>query len=99
MDMYDEILKFGSLIVDSLRGYQQPVFVYLPPHATLRGGAWVVVDSTINEQCECCFCVCVRESVCISVWYIYQYLYLPSQAQSSDFPVDLKGKIKKGYPR
>jgi len=26
------------------------VFVYLPPGATLRGGAWVVVDSTINEQ-------------------------------------------------
>jgi len=36
--------------VDSLRLYKQPVFVYIPPFGTLRGGAWVVVDSTINEQ-------------------------------------------------
>lgn len=50
-DMYDEVLKFGSYIVDSLRSHSQPVFVYLPPHATLRGGAWVVVDSTINPDC------------------------------------------------
>jgi acetyl-CoA carboxylase/biotin carboxylase 1 len=49
-DMYHEVLKFGSYIVDKLRVYKQPVFVYLPPHATLRGGAWVVVDSTINEK-------------------------------------------------
>jgi len=49
-DMFDEVLKYGSYIVDSLRAVRQPVFVYLPPGATLRGGAWVVVDSTINEQ-------------------------------------------------
>jgi acetyl-CoA carboxylase carboxyltransferase component len=48
-DMFDEVLKFGSQIVDALVGYKQPVFVYLPPNATLRGGAWVVVDSTINK--------------------------------------------------
>lgn len=48
-DMFDEILKFGSYIVDSLRCYRQPVFVYIPPFGTLRGGAWVVVDSTINS--------------------------------------------------
>jgi hypothetical protein len=30
--------------------YKQPVFIYLPKYATLRGGAWVVVDSTINKQ-------------------------------------------------
>ena len=24
--------------------------IYLPPNGTLRGGAWVVVDSTINKQ-------------------------------------------------
>jgi len=48
-DMFEEVLKFGSYIVDALRKYKQPVMVYLPPHATLRGGAWVVVDSTINE--------------------------------------------------
>ena len=52
-DMFNEILKFGSYIVDALREYKQPVFVYLPPRAELRGGAWVVVDSRINpEQIE-----------------------------------------------
>jgi len=48
--MFDEVLKFGSMIVDALVAYQQPLFVYIPPHAELRGGAWVVVDSTINEE-------------------------------------------------
>lgn len=48
--MYDEILKFGSYIVDALRKYEQPVLVYIPPHAELRGGAWVVVDPTINPR-------------------------------------------------
>nr|ANM86838.1 acetyl-CoA carboxylase [Stygiella incarcerata] len=47
-DMHDEILKFGSYIVDSLREYQQPIFVYIPPEGELRGGAWVVLDPTIN---------------------------------------------------
>eukprot|EP00043_Microstomoeca_roanoka_P013840 m.136036 g.136036 ORF g.136036 m.136036 type:complete len:2298 (+) comp15862_c0_seq1:167-7060(+) len=49
-DMYDEVLKFGALIVDNLRTYKQPVFVYLPPKCELRGGAWVVVDPTINKE-------------------------------------------------
>lgn len=49
-DMFDEVLKFGSMIVDALVAYQQPLFVYIPPHAELRGGAWVVVDSTINPD-------------------------------------------------
>ena len=49
-DMYNEILKFGSKIVDALRAYKYPVFVYLPPNGELRGGAWVVVDPAINEQ-------------------------------------------------
>lgn len=49
-DMFDEVLKFGSMIVDALVGYKQPLFVYIPPHAELRGGAWVVVDSTINDE-------------------------------------------------
>lgn len=48
--MFDEVLKFGSLIVDALVEYEHPVFVYLPPHSTLRGGAWVVIDSTINSE-------------------------------------------------
>lgn len=48
--MYDEVLKFGSMIVDALVEYQQPLFVYIPPFAELRGGAWVVVDHTINND-------------------------------------------------
>ncbi|CAM9702436.1 unnamed protein product [Laminaria digitata] len=49
-DMFDEVLKYGALIVDALVVYKQPVFVYIPPHAELRGGAWVVVDSTVNAN-------------------------------------------------
>jgi acetyl-CoA carboxylase / biotin carboxylase 1 len=49
-DMYEEVLKFGAKIVDALVKYKQPVFVYLPPYATLRGGAWAVLDSTINPD-------------------------------------------------
>ena len=48
-DMYGEILKYGAMIVDSLRTYKHPVFVYIPPNGELRGGAWVVIDPTINE--------------------------------------------------
>merc|ERR1712087_761158 len=48
--MAGEILKFGSMIVDALREYEHPVFMYLPPHGELRGGSWVVVDPTINEE-------------------------------------------------
>lgn len=48
--MYGEVLKFGAYIVDNLRTYKQPVFVYIPPNGELRGGAWVVVDPTINED-------------------------------------------------
>ncbi|KAJ1494721.1 ClpP/crotonase-like domain-containing protein [Baffinella frigidus] len=52
-DMYESILKFGSMIVEALVDYKQPVFVYIPPHGELRGGAWVVIDPTINaEQME-----------------------------------------------
>lgn len=47
-DMFDEILKPGSQIVDALRNYKQPVFVYIPPGGELRGGAWVVLDTLIN---------------------------------------------------
>ena len=45
-----QVLKFGAYIVDGLREYKQPVLVYIPPYAELRGGAWVVVDPTINPQ-------------------------------------------------
>lgn len=49
-DMFDEVLKYGAAIVDNLVAYKQPVFVYIPPFAELRGGAWVVVDPTINAE-------------------------------------------------
>jgi len=48
--MAGEILKFGAMIVDALVEYQHPVFVYIPPNGELRGGAWVVIDPTINEK-------------------------------------------------
>lgn len=38
------------MIIDSLRRYTKPVFVYLPPNSQLRGGAWVVVDPAINPD-------------------------------------------------
>lgn len=47
-DMYNEVLKYGSFIVDALVKYEQPIFVYIPPYGELRGGSWVVVDPTIN---------------------------------------------------
>ncbi|KAJ9106305.1 hypothetical protein QFC21_001450 [Naganishia friedmannii] len=49
-DMYDEILKQGSKIVDGLSAYKQPVFVYIVPNGELRGGAWVVLDPSINPE-------------------------------------------------
>ncbi|KAI7200159.1 Acetyl-CoA [Hortaea werneckii] len=49
-DMYNEVLKYGSYIVDALVHYEQPIFVYIPPFGELRGGSWVVVDPTINPQ-------------------------------------------------
>eukprot|EP00794_Sanderia_malayensis_P012741 gene12741-14046_t len=49
-DMYDQVLKFGSYIVDALRKYTSPVLIYIPPNGELRGGAWVVVDPTINPE-------------------------------------------------
>ena len=48
--MSGEILKFGSMIVDALREYKHPIYIYFPPFGELRGGSWVVVDPTINED-------------------------------------------------
>ncbi|XP_008215451.1 acetyl-CoA carboxylase isoform X2 [Nasonia vitripennis] len=50
-DMYEQIMKFGAYIVDGLREYTRPIFVYIPPNGELRGGAWAVVDPFINPQC------------------------------------------------
>ena len=49
-DMYNEVLKYGSFIVDALVDFKQPIFTYIPPHGELRGGSWVVVDPTINAD-------------------------------------------------
>lgn len=49
-DMFNEVLKYGSYIVDSLSKYNQPIFIYIPPYSELRGGSWVVIDSSINED-------------------------------------------------
>ena len=40
-DMYNEVLKYGSYIVDALVKFEQPIFVYIPPFGELRGGSWV----------------------------------------------------------
>jgi acetyl-CoA carboxylase/biotin carboxylase 1 len=55
-DMAGEILKFGAQIVDALIKYEHPVFVYIPPNGELRGGAWVVIDPTINEKVMEMYC-------------------------------------------
>lgn len=49
-DMFYEVLKYGAYIVDALTEFKQPVFVYVIPNGELRGGAWVVVDPTINPD-------------------------------------------------
>ncbi|CAI7906126.1 unnamed protein product [Closterium sp. NIES-54] len=49
-DLFEGVLQAGSLIVEHLRTYDQPVFVYIPRKGELRGGAWVVVDHRINPH-------------------------------------------------
>ncbi|OQU91942.1 hypothetical protein SORBI_3001G262400 [Sorghum bicolor] len=49
-DLFEGILQPGSTIVENLRTYKQPAFVYIPMGGELRGGAWVVVDSKINPD-------------------------------------------------
>uniref|UniRef100_A0A6B2G5U6 Acetyl-CoA carboxylase (Trinotate prediction) n=1 Tax=Myxobolus squamalis TaxID=59785 RepID=A0A6B2G5U6_MYXSQ len=49
-DMYNQVLKFGAMIVDSLRAYTQPVFIYIMPNGELRGGSWAVLDTCINPH-------------------------------------------------
>lgn len=48
--MYEQIMKFGAYIVDELRVYKMPIITYIPPNGELRGGAWAVVDTTINPS-------------------------------------------------
>ncbi|XRB04766.1 acetyl-CoA carboxylase [Pycnococcus provasolii] len=49
-DLFEGVLQAGSGIVEGLRKYPAPVFVYIPRGAELRGGAWVVLDKQINEH-------------------------------------------------
>lgn len=30
--------------------YKHPIFIYIPKHGELRGGAWVVIDPAINPD-------------------------------------------------
>lgn len=51
----DVLMRFrgshrGSLIVDGLSAYKSPAFVYIVPNGELRGGAWVVLDPSINNN-------------------------------------------------
>lgn len=48
--MLQSILKEGAKIVDGLSSYKHPVIVYLVPNGELRGGAWVVLDPSINPE-------------------------------------------------
>jgi len=50
IDLYEEVIKFGAMIVDELVQFDLPVILYFPPFAELRGGAWVVIDSQINPD-------------------------------------------------
>ncbi len=50
IDLYEEIVKFGAMIVDELVYFDLPVILYIPPYAELRGGAWVVIDPQINPD-------------------------------------------------
>jgi acetyl-CoA carboxylase carboxyltransferase component len=47
-DMFDRVLEYGAQIVDTLTKDGPPVWVYVPPHGQLRGGAFVVVSPSIN---------------------------------------------------
>ncbi|XP_065173033.1 acetyl-CoA carboxylase-like [Atheta coriaria] len=49
-DMYEQIMKFGAYIVDGLRKYTKPIIIYIPPNGELRGGAWAVVEPSINSR-------------------------------------------------
>ncbi|KAJ2657882.1 acetyl-coenzyme-A carboxylase [Coemansia sp. RSA 1199] len=49
-NIYFEVLKYGAYIDDALTKYKQPVFVYIIPNSEQRGGAWILVDPTINPE-------------------------------------------------
>ena len=46
-EMYEQVLKFGAMIVDGLVRYTAPVLIYIYANAELRGGAWVVMGACL----------------------------------------------------
>jgi len=55
-DMFGSVLKYGSMIVDSIAHYDHPITVYIPPGGQLRGGSWVVFDKKLNTKCIKMYC-------------------------------------------
>jgi acetyl-CoA carboxylase/biotin carboxylase 1 len=49
-EMFAAVLKRGSDIVHALSAFKQPAFIHIPPRGELRGGAFVVVDASINAD-------------------------------------------------
>jgi acetyl-CoA carboxylase/biotin carboxylase 1 len=49
-DLFEGILQAGATIVENLRNYKQPVFVYIPMMGELRCVSWSVLDSKINSD-------------------------------------------------
>jgi len=49
-DLFEGVLQNGARIVEALRVYKGPVYIYLGPGCELRGGAWAVLDSKINPE-------------------------------------------------
>ena len=49
-DLFNGVLQNGARIVEALRVYKGPVYIYLPPGCELRGGAWAVLDTKINPE-------------------------------------------------
>jgi acetyl-CoA carboxylase biotin carboxylase subunit len=49
-DMYNEILKFGSMIVENLTYFKQNIYIYVLPDSQIRGGSMVVMSKAINPN-------------------------------------------------
>lgn len=48
-EMEENVLKYGSEIVRSLKHCKTKVIIYIPPNGQVRGGSWVVFDKNINS--------------------------------------------------
>lgn len=97
IDMFEMVLKFGAYIVDQLCKYLNPVIVYIPPYGELRGGAWAVVDPTINPVCMQMFADPRSrvvfwnqkepfKSKCVKLVYSSTFFFWISDVRSSEIP-------------